>query len=101
MPRTTKNFKQPVDLSRFEGNRWNLPRCFIIHAWSPPGIQHVIQSIRTALEGNFHVDVDLDFGADDSIREKALAAIDQAAFVICILDDLVPNVVFEYGYAKA
>ncbi|MDB6016777.1 MAG: transrane and repeat-containing protein 1-like [Pedosphaera sp.] len=101
MGKSKKNAKPPADLSRFEGNRWNLPRCFIIHAWSPSGIKHVIQHIRTALEGNFHVDVDLDFGADESIREKALAAIEEASLVICILDDLAPNVTFEYGCAKA
>ena len=90
-----------VDLSRFEGDRWNLPRCFIIHAWSPDYIRHVISAIRAALSKNFHVDVDLDFGSGESLREQALDAIQDAALVICILDDLRPNVVFELGYAKA
>ncbi len=90
-----------VDLSRFQGGRWDLPRCFIIHAWSPDYIKHVISEIRAALSKNFHVDVDLDFGSGESLRQQALDAIQDAALVICILDDLRPNVVFEWGYAKA
>ncbi len=53
------------------------------------------------MKDKFFVDVDYEFGTDHPIREQALAAIRQASLVICFLDDLAPNVVFEYGYAKA
>lgn len=43
----------------------------------------------------------MDFGPEESARGRVLAALEEASFVICILDDLPPNVVFEYGYAKA
>ena len=87
--------------AEFDEDKWSLPQCFVIHAWTPPGYKHVISWIREALQANFIVRVDLDFGADHSFREEALAGIRQAALIICILDDLAPNVVFEYGYAKA
>ncbi|MDB6068749.1 MAG: glycosyltransferase [Pedosphaera sp.] len=90
-----------TDLGRFQSERWSLPRCFIVHARLAPEIRKVIRQINAALAGNFHLDADIDFGADESARGKALAALEEASFVICILDDLPPNVVFEYGYAKA
>ncbi len=102
MPKKTGPSTPPeTDLSRFEESRWGLPRCFIIHAWSPPAFRHVINSIRHGLKDWFHLDVDLDFGQDESIRGQALAAIDNASLVVCILDDLRPNIPFELGYAKA
>jgi nucleoside 2-deoxyribosyltransferase len=90
-----------ADLSRFQEGRWNLPRCFIIHAWSPAGMKHVISHIKTALKDNFHVIVDQDFGAGESIRKQALEGIRDAALVVAVVDDLRPNVVFELGYALA
>jgi len=90
-----------TDLSRFQEGGWDLPRCFIIHAWSPPAIRLVISQIKTTLKDNFHVIVDLDFGAGESIRKQALEGIRDAALVVAIMDDLRPNVVFELGYALA
>jgi tetratricopeptide (TPR) repeat protein len=90
-----------ADLSRFQEGKWNLPRCFVIHAWSPQGMRHVISHIRNALKDNFHVFADFDFGAGEPVREQALERIRTAALVVAILDDLRPNVVFELGYARA
>ncbi|MDB6108486.1 MAG: hypothetical protein JWR69_236 [Pedosphaera sp.] len=89
------------DLNRFAGDHGYLPRCFIIHARLAPEIRKVIRWIKAALSDNFHVDADMDFGPEESARGRALAALEEASFVLCILDDLPPNVVFEYGYAKA
>ena len=99
--KTRETSASETDLSRFQEGRWDLPRCFIIHAWSPPAIRLVISQIKTALKDNFHVIVDLDFGAGESIRKQALEGIHDAALVVAIMDDLRPNVVFELGYALA
>ncbi|MGB3087484.1 MAG: tetratricopeptide repeat protein, partial [Phycisphaerae bacterium] len=98
--KTAPQQETKVDFARLQGGQWDLPRCFVIHAWSPPGIRHVITHIRNALKDNFHVRADLDF-TGESIREQVLAAIEDAALVICILDDLRPNIPFELGYAYA
>jgi tetratricopeptide (TPR) repeat protein len=90
-----------MDLHRFEGDRAHLPRCFIIHARLAPDIRKVIRRIKAALFDNFEVEADMDFGPEETARGRVLAALAEASFVICILDDLPPNVVFEYGYAKA
>jgi len=100
LKKTAPQQETKVDFARFQGGQWNLPRCFVIHAWSPPGVRHVITHIRNALKDNFHVRADLDF-TGESIREQVLAAIEDAALVICILDDLRPNIPFELGYAYA
>ena len=61
----------------------------------------MVHQIRAALEGNFHVDVDFDFGGNTCIKRAALRRIELASLVICLLDDLTPNVTFEYGYSEA
>ena len=99
--RNKREEDQSCWFASLESGRWDLPRCFLIHAWPPPAIQHVISQIETALKNNFKVGVDRDFGTDDSIREQALTAIQDASLGICILDDPHTNIAFESGYARA
>ena len=56
-----------VNFDSLKEDRWSLPRCFVIHAWSPPAIRLVIAQLQGALDGRFFVDVDLKFGSGGSI----------------------------------
>ena len=93
--------KPSTHFERLQGRQWDLPRCFIVHLWSPDYILHVIEHIRHGLRGRFYVEVDQDFGAGEPVRLQALDAIRRSSLVVVILDDLAPNVVFELGYAYA
>ena len=84
-----------------DGQPWDKPRCFVIHAWSPSYSKRVLAELRRLLEPTFLFDADDCFGGNSRIRETAVEGIEQASLVICLLDHLTPNVTFEYGCAEA
>jgi len=84
------------------GSEESIP-CFVSHSYLEEKFDNPLEAIVRVVVGKFNLTMvtSSTFRGQDDARDKIVQSIRDAALVIVVLDDLKPNVTFEYGIASA
>jgi len=85
-----------------DGSEESVP-CFVSHSYLEEKFNNPLDAIARVVEGkfSFRMVTSSTYRGYDDARDKIVQAIRNSAMVIVVLDDLKPNVTFEYGIASA
>jgi tetratricopeptide (TPR) repeat protein len=84
------------------GSEESIP-CFVSHSYLEEKFDNPLEAIQRVVEGKFGFGMvtSSTYRGHDDARDKIVQSIRDSALVIVVLDDLKPNVTFEYGIASA
>ncbi len=84
------------------GSEESIP-CFVSHSYLEEKFDNPLEAIRRVIEGKFGFKMitSSTFRGHDDARDRIVQSIRDSALVIVVLDDLKPNVTFEFGIASA